>query len=365
MPGWHAKTKDLAAAGKLQVLGIAQEQHVDRTRLFMQWHQMDWPVMADPFNLLAVSAVPITLFVDEHGIIRAKNPKPTDLDAFLSTTFEPTGDEPETITTDIGSYVRCSIPRCVDAALKNRAEQGQLENLSATGHFHTGVLFRMRHDSAEFRQPTDFADAVHHWREARNQNPNQYIWRRRIQQYGPRLDKPYSFYDWVPEARAAITARGETPVPLTAEPSGAEFARPAKSTTSATPTTGHPDPDSKINRDLTDLLTATTVVVPSTDSKKTAYRIHLTFTPNPDLDAHWNNETGPAHLWVNDQLLPVSASQHFSVSDFKTPATSTEPRTVEFETAALPVTVTLYFDTCQGEQGVCRHLAKDITITAR
>ena len=47
-------------------------------------------------------------------------------------------------------------------------------------------------------------------------DPNQYIWRRRIQQYGPRLDKPYPFYDWgAASAREEIAARGETPVGLT------------------------------------------------------------------------------------------------------------------------------------------------------
>lgn len=53
-----------------------------------------------------------------------------------------------------------------------------------------------------------------------------YIFRRRIQQYGPRLDKPYPFYDWVSEARAAVLARGETPVEPRVEPGGAELAAP-------------------------------------------------------------------------------------------------------------------------------------------
>ena len=43
-----------------------------------------------------------------------------------------------------------------------------------------------------------------------------------MQQYGPRLDKPYPFYDWVETAREEIRARGETPSPLRVEPAGAE-----------------------------------------------------------------------------------------------------------------------------------------------
>jgi hypothetical protein len=37
--------------------------------------------------------------------------------------------------------------------------------------------------------------AVQYWTMALDMDSNQYIWRRRIQQYGPRLEKPYSFYD--------------------------------------------------------------------------------------------------------------------------------------------------------------------------
>ena len=69
-----------------------------------------------------------------------------------------------------------------------------------------------------------FRKAVEHWERALALDSNQYIWRRRIQQYGPRLDKPYPFYDWIPEARADIEARGQSPVTLAVEPAGAEFA---------------------------------------------------------------------------------------------------------------------------------------------
>ena len=50
----------------------------------------------------------------------------------------------------------------------------------------------------------------------------------RIQQYGPRLDKPYPFYDWVPTAIEEITARGETPVDLSVELVASEFAEPSQ-----------------------------------------------------------------------------------------------------------------------------------------
>jgi len=78
---WHSKTKQLVENGKLQTLGIVQEQHPDRAALYMQWQQMEWPVLADPYNLLAVKVVPITLLVDDdrlQTLKEAAESKPKD-----------------------------------------------------------------------------------------------------------------------------------------------------------------------------------------------------------------------------------------------------------------------------------------------
>ena len=93
MPGWHEATKDLQNDGKLQMVGIIQEQHPDRARLFMQWKRMGWPILVDSYNLLDVPVVPITLAIDEHGVIRQINPPRGDVErlerTFLSQTFDP------------------------------------------------------------------------------------------------------------------------------------------------------------------------------------------------------------------------------------------------------------------------------------
>jgi hypothetical protein len=300
-------------------------------------------VMADPLNLLGVSAVPITLFVDEVGVIRAKNPKPDELKAFLGAEYEnvrPTGD-----AVLIDPFYA-----------KGRDINGYLVSGSEKDPFKLGVLHRMRYDS-EWRQPGDFAAAVGYWKKALEMNPNQYIWRRRIQQYGPRLDKPYSFYDWVAEAREAIIARGGTPVTLIAEPGGAEFAQPGKAKGDAVEDEKYPDPDSKLLRDVGDFLKATFVVVPSTDQGKAAFRVYVSFAPDALKGVHWNNESGAAKLWIGAMRsveVPMLANP---------PSNSDELRTVEFETDKLPIEATLFFDMCEGADGVCRHLAKEVLIT--
>ena len=65
MPVWHENTKALRAAGKLAVVGITQEQHAERCRLFAQWHQIDWPILWDPFNLTESKVVPRFTLIDE------------------------------------------------------------------------------------------------------------------------------------------------------------------------------------------------------------------------------------------------------------------------------------------------------------
>jgi hypothetical protein len=74
--------------GRLVLLGVTQEQHADRCRLFAQWKQFDWPILHDPINLMKAPAVPIVVAIDEHGIVRAVRPRSQTLAAeFLDKTF--------------------------------------------------------------------------------------------------------------------------------------------------------------------------------------------------------------------------------------------------------------------------------------
>ena len=100
----------------------------------------------------------------------------------------------------------------------------------------------MRHESSG-RRPGDFQAAVDAWGRALELDPNQYIWRRRIEQYGPRLSKPYAFYDWVAQARAEISGRGETPIPLAVEPYGSELAGPGRDVWPDGTGPAEPDPE--------------------------------------------------------------------------------------------------------------------------
>lgn len=392
MPVWHEQTKDLLEEGAIQTVGLIQEQHPDRCRLFMQWKQMDWPVLVDPINKLGIGVVPLTLLIDEHGVVRKIGARPNDLEWFLNAEFE---------APDPGESRDEAKTQAADSGRRDSMEEARSEDLLATGdglvlwgddaalseaiqhyeaalaagapkgptHFRLGVAHRIR-DESDDRREGDFAKAVEHWESALDTNPNQYIWRRRIQQYGPRLDKPYPFYDWVERARREIRERGETPHPLALEPRGAELTRPARQFDAADATREEPDPQGRISRDHEGFVEVEDVVVATTRPNRGGVaRVHLTFRPNEDLKAHWNNEVAPLEVWLDppagwkidgrSRRAPMPADQ----------AVSTEPRTVEFELqhpkgASGRVVVSGYalYYVCEDVDGVCLYRRRDLEI---
>jgi len=245
----------------------------------------------------------------------------------------------------------------------------------AVAHFHAGVAYRKRFDLSDKAGAGDFSKAVKHWKAALDQNPNQYIWRRRIQQYGPRLDKPYSFYDWVSTAREAIRERGESPHDLIIEPRGAELAYPEREMRSAEAATPppDPDPDGRITRDEKPLIEIETIDVPSTQRGQAgARRVHLVFSTNEAHKAHWNNEVDELVCRLNPPEGVTVSKRHLTHPIPDDVATSTEDRVVEFEVRAdesradddKPLRIPGYalYYVCEGAEGVCLYLRKDFEV---
>jgi hypothetical protein len=371
------------------MLGIVEEQHPDRTRLFMKWQRMDWPIMVDSLNLLGVSAVPTTFLIDEAGIIQAVQPTDDQFRAFLAappTSESPTNrsgrpEEPDfrTLETAVSegtegarvaladalflwSRDETALDRAIElysSALEEQPKEGSL-------HFRLGVAYKKRSEVKE--SPDDFKSAVEHWRTALDLNPNQYIWRRRIQQYGPRLDKPYSFYDWIHEARREITDRGETPVALNVEPGGAEFAYPAQAAPEGSTRAENPDPRGRIFRDTGGLVRVQQIVVPDTSRGNRVVRVHLEFQPNPALKAHWNNEAGDMVVWV-DPPEGWKVDSRLILHEVPPKPVSAERRSIEFELegpdgfqgSASGSAYALYY-VCEDVDGTCLYRRQDIPI---
>jgi len=386
----------MRASGDLVVLGIAQEQHPDRTRLFAQWHEIDWPILWDPFNLTGSTAVPGFTAIDEHGVVRSLRPRPeTFEDEFLFVDFDPparTSQDDWVLTPQIlaagpgespvsavawflgapWSRVADGDPAPgADAALA-LLERAAREGGAPADLFRLGVARRLRFDS-RVGSPSDFRAAVEAWGAALAANPNQYVWRRRLQQYGPRLDKPYDFYGWVDQARAAIRARGAEPVAVLAGLTDTERAGKGSDPV-ATDDERDPDPEGEIERDEGRLVSLDAALVFHTDAIEgrqrgaAAARAHVALWPERERGVHWTNDAGAALVWI-DRPPGWRIDRRLFRLAVPAAATSDEARGIDFELRPEPDAAPLarlrghaLYYVCEGDGGRCIYRRQDFEL---
>jgi hypothetical protein len=391
VPVWHEATREWVKQGRLVLLGITQEQHADRCRLFAQWKRFDWPILHDPINLLEAPAVPIVVALDEYGIVRAVRPRIETFAAeFLDKSFAddaPLGAPRSTGPLDLASLRRkAEASPDADAwrtlgdalaiwsggegagqAIEAYTRALALDPAGKLALFRLGVAHRMRYESAG-RRPGDFQAAIDAWGRALLLDPNQYIWRRRIEQYGPRLTKPYAFYDWVAQAKAEVACRGERPVHLAEEPYGSELASPVRDVVAEASAPIEPDPQGRIHRDSEGLIEAEVVVVPARVPPGQAARVHVTFRPSAAHKARWNNESTPLQVWVAAAEGWATSSRLLAAPQGAQPE-SDEVRRLDFEVKAPPTALGktrlaayALYNTCEEAGGRCLYVRQDLTI---
>lgn len=381
---WHERHQPLEAAGKVRTIGLIQEQHPDRCALFMQWKQMDFPILVDSLNLLDVTAVPIMVLIDEAGIVKAIRPDEQTLADFVES---PKAEALVSVTHATAEQGLDAANRLImfgeagdfDPAIAMYEQHCREHPEDGRAHFRLGVAYRKRFDAAQPQLPGDFARSIEHWQRALSLNPNQYIWRRRIQQYGPRLDKPYPFYDWIDVARREIAERGEVPAPLTVELSGAEVAMPLRGGNAdagaAEAGLFEPDPDGLIERDDASLFAIEPVVVRDTGKDKQIVRMHLLLTPSAEAMAKWNDEAGSSVVWIDPPQGWSVDRQLFTLLP-REGAAETAMRSLEFEVKPqpaadgsesgepdhAPIRGYALYNVCFGHEGICVYLRQDFEI---
>jgi hypothetical protein len=375
------------------LLGVTQEQHPERCRLFAQWKGLGWPILHDPINVLGSVAVPLVVAIDEHGIVRSTRPRPATLEAeFLTQTFadDASGVNPspygpahppafDQLRRRAESAGRADEWRSLGDALALWGGSGRLnEAITAytrateidpqdgRAYFRLGVCLRRRYESTA-RERDDFQAAVENWSRAVEVDPNRYIWRRRIQQYGPRLDKPYPFYDWVPEAERAIRARGDQPVRLPVPPQGAEIARPVTVFGPAKPAVP-PDPDGRVKRVEPKAVAAEVTVVPARVKPGKTARVHVVLRLDPNSKLHWNHEAEPLRVWLDppDGWL---VGERLLTAEVPAKVVTEGDRILEFE-VQVPAGATrrniipgyALFHVCDAVGGQCRYVRLDVAV---
>lgn len=391
MPVWHDLTRKARQSEQLVLLGVIQEQHPDRCQLYSQWQGFDWTILHDPINQLQSRAVPMFVAIDEAGVVVDANLKTSELAAFLArppaqqTDRSPSQESPNYATRlrqlddmaqkqptaaawrELADHrVLWGPEQELTSAIEEYQRALELAPQDAATHFGLGVAYRMRLDSSAPRE-ADFQRAVDAWGRALEIDPNHYIFRRRIQQYGPRLIKPYPFYDWVAQAQQEIEARGEVPVALTVQPSGAEIAQPSRNVTQDQKSVDEPDPRDRITLDR-NLVHASIVVVPGVVQKGDAVRVHIELRPH--RLAHWNNEADPLGLWIR---VPEGWKSERTWIEAPSPETaeSRETRHFEFElqspedTAVQHIEAYALYYICEEIGGQCLYRRTNLKIPIR
>ena len=397
LPVWQKVVAPYVDSGKLVVVGVVQEQHPDRARLYRQWRRMDWPIFVDSLNLLGLTVVPLVYVIDEWGVVQAQRIRPSQLTKKVVERSYPAlnipkeynrasdrpGAEPNALDVDSSHPASSSTllnrgDACffgaaggLDGAVAYYRQAVEANNDDGPAHFRLGVaLWRRSESSNTGGKPGDAQRAVGHWGRALSINPNQYVWRRRIQQYGPRLDKPYDFYTWVEQARNDIRARGEHPVPLRAEPMGSEIATALRGKPSSEPPViPNPDPQGRIHRDTSGLVRVETLVTPSRVRPGHRVRVRLTFRLDEKTRPYWNNEFKGLRTSV---ALPTGFSIPEGSLTYpnKTKPETQETRVIEYE-ITIPasekmrdVAIPAYaiYDVCESVAGTCRHLRSDFKV---
>lgn len=413
MPVWNEKTKDWVSEGKLVVLGIAQEQHRRPCRLFAQWRDLKWPILHDPINVMGVKGVPIEVAVDEYGIVRSVNPDMKDFEKeFLNKSFAPPdGDysmEPvkakrpdldvlrlavkqnpsaeawrklgdaQVLWGNIantgdtyrswGAALRRRLLPTIDEAIESYIQAIECNPNDGAAHFRLGVCCRMRYDT---KTPVegDFQTAVDYWYAACLLDRGQYIWRRRIEQYGARKNKPYPFYDWVETARKEIAERGDRPLGVAVRLLGSEVAKPAGALQTDGSQAKSPDPDGQVTQDIKGLVRAEVTIVPRYVKPGESVRVYVTLGPKKDFEVHWNLEPAPLKFWVGATKGSQVEPQLVVLPNGPPPGT-VEPCNFDFDLhvgadvkGSLEVPTYALYYVRDRFTGVCYYLRQDIPVT--
>lgn len=369
MPVWYQQLAELRKSGDVKIVGLIQEQHADRCALFLQWKKMDIPILVDSLNRTGISAVPLLWAIDESGVVRKTRPDVKWFrETFVKTDYPKTEYDPKAALAEsaAGTNVAHFLKGDWDAAINGGQAKLDADPSQAAAWFHWACACRARYDHGG-GDVADFQNAVQGWSQALKLAPNNYIYRRRVQQYGPNMKKPYPFYNWVEQARKDIRARGEEPHKLIAEPRGAELATPSRSFVVGESSIEEPDPTDQITRDSS-LVHAKTVVAPYPVIAGESVRVSVLLQPNAAQDVHWTNDAGTCTLVVRAGDLKVDQVIQQSAVPADT-ATSEETRQFDFEVllpkSDIPDKVTAYvvYYVCSGAEGECVYRRQDVEIS--
>jgi hypothetical protein len=361
--------------------------------LYLQWKQFHFPVLVDALNALPYRVMPVPMGIDQNGIVRKPHMELSDLESFLDTSY-PDRNIPDTYNIadpwDVASLRekarRSGDPedwrKLGDVLFYRNDPQHLKESVNAyrraielgpedgSLHFRLGVVLRRMYERGISREGTA-QKAVKHWERALQINPKQYIWRRWLQQYGPRSDQPYNFYSWIDKARTQIRQRGEEPISLEVEPPRANVASQKDNVgieeADAIP---DPDPEGDIMRDRAPLVEVSPLATPVRVRPGSEVRVRVTCALRSKRTPYWNNEATPLTLSVDLPDGVTLVEGRFRYPNERQPETRGD-RLLEF-TISISDTIGegkvkipgyVLYNVCEKKTGICRYLRQDLSVS--
>lgn len=399
---WDDATREARAAHELQLFGVALDQHPERAELFALDHDLDWPVLWDPFDLLEIDDVPRAWLLDGEGRVRAVDPAPDAWRAALVDASDASADgvppfDEEAAARAFGiseEETPFLVPQLFDATPGSSAASawrglsrllliapwafdaasfefglGALQAYvdrhpdDTWARFRLGVGWRMRFDRS-VAQPGDFESALACWRAASARRPRSRVFAERAEQYGPQPDGDEAPYGWIDAAAARVAARGVSPPHAFRAPTAGERGRvppdAARPPAPRDPTDAQPADDS--------WFTVEVVVVPAAGTEVERTRVHLGVVPDEARDVAWCNPDGPLEARIEAASLPEgwSIEQAVLVAGDDPAPRSQEARWVEFGLVHPPgasgrVRVTVLVPAA-ADGGACRLLRRDVDV---
>ncbi|MEL6712599.1 MAG: hypothetical protein AAFP86_02430 [Planctomycetota bacterium] len=362
---WVDAAEDAVRAGRLRLVCVAQEQSPDRPALFAALHGLDFPLLWDPFALCGLERVPLALLVDEDGRIRAvgADPRafadglgprlvdPVELPPLPAAAAPPRGFRVTRSAMDRTDGTRRALARLLLGGAFTDASGGPTldadvselrraaEDAAPEARFRYGVALRMRAATPRARAD-DFQRALDAWRAALAARPERLVWRRRIQRFGPLLDRPDSFYGW---ARPAVHAGARLVVPLGEGESAPRTTRipggrpKVESPGLAPDAADRPRDPGRAVRIETAVALNTGALGSKVRIPAGAARVHVTLRPRPG--ARWADR-GPGGFEPAPPELMLEVPDGWQVDArrvrFRRAGAGAEPLRIEFEVSTVP-----------------------------
>ena len=236
---WDENCRDLIKKNKLVVLAVCHDASPAYAKLYFQWKQIDWPLAHDVVNHCGASKLPLSLYINEKGIIKQIEPEPGKLAKRLAKLkalksreiaeedreqlVEPKitrraaseGRSADALCIHGDALIMAGQPPQIDEAIEVYKKATEEAPKMAKAWFGLGVAHYLRaklNQSADPSAADDGKAATAAWKKTRELASDNQVFKIEIEQFKAKPGNLEKMFDWVADAKKEISDRGDKPV---------------------------------------------------------------------------------------------------------------------------------------------------------